>query len=148
MALGSPSFCMRTAGSAGPPSRIVICTTFSVAQTTPPTRESSSNAPMEIPRSRKKPATGRADRGCGPSCNSMSGVPLTSYVEVGNLQSIGIDEFAARFHHIAHQRAEDLVGGNRVLDADLQQAARIRVHRGVPQLFRIHFAQALEALDA
>ena len=42
---------------------------------------------------------------------------------------------------------EDLVGGDRILDAHLQQAARFRIHRGVPQLFGIHFAQALEALD-
>jgi hypothetical protein len=39
------------------------------------------------------------------------------------------------------------VGGDRVFDPHLQQAAGVRVHRGFPQLFRVHFAEALEALD-
>ena len=63
------------------------------------------------------------------------------------MQRVLFDELAARFDDIAHQRREDLVGGDRVLDAHLEQAARFRIDRGFPQLLGIHFAQALEALD-
>src|SRR3546814_1993369 len=70
-----------------------------------------------------------------------------SDVEVGDLQRVVLDELAPRFDDIAHQGREDLVGGDRVLDPHLQQAARVGIDRGVPQLFGVHLAQALEALD-
>src|SRR5690606_38531717 len=70
-----------------------------------------------------------------------------SDIEVRRLQGVVLDERPAWFDHVAHQRAENLIGGHGVLDADLQQPARLRVHGGFPQLFRIHLAQALEALD-
>src|SRR5207342_2467292 len=71
----------------------------------------------------------------------------SSDVEVGDLQRIFFDELAARFDHVPHQRGEDLIGGHGVLYAYLQQAARFRIDRGIPQLLGVHFTQALEALD-
>src|SRR3546814_5803510 len=43
-----------------------------------------------------------------------------SHVEVGDLQGIVLDELPARLHHVAHQRREDLVGGDRVFDPHLR----------------------------
>ncbi len=44
---------------------------------------------------------------------------LGSHVQIGDLQRIVFDEDPTGFDHVAHQRAEDLVGGDRVLDAYL-----------------------------
>src|SRR5687767_15101164 len=71
----------------------------------------------------------------------------SSDVEVRDAQRVLLDELAARFDDVAHQRREDLVRGDRVLDADLQQPARFGVDRRLPQLLGIHLAEALEALD-
>ena len=38
-------------------------------------------------------------------------------------------------------------GGDGVFDADFQEAADGRIHRGFPKLFRIHLAQAFVSLD-
>ena len=47
------------------------------------------------------------------------------------------------------RRREHLVGFDRVVvvQVDLEQLALVRVHRGLEQLLRVHFAQAFEALD-
>src|SRR5574337_357771 len=71
-----------------------------------------------------------------------------SDVQIGYLERVGFDEVATRFDRLTHQHGKYLVGGDRVLDTDLQQASGIGIHRGVPQLLRVHFTQALEALDA
>src|SRR5690606_9237465 len=95
----------------------------------------------------KPPSTaGRRPGGTLPGC-AGSGAAPTSDIEVGHLQRVGLDELATRLDHVAHQGAEDLVGGDRVLDAHAQQAAGVRIDRGVPQLLGVHFTQALEALD-
>ncbi len=52
--------------------------------------------------------------------------PARSDVEIADAQRVLLDEFAARLDHVAHQRREDLIGRDRVLDAHLQQAARFR----------------------
>ena len=42
---------------------------------------------------------------------------------------------------------ERLLGGQRVVERHLQQRARRRVHRRLPELLRVHLAEALVALD-
>jgi hypothetical protein len=59
-----------------------------------------------------------------------------------------LDERPARLDVVAHQRGEDFVGGDGVVDLHLEQAAHGGVHGGFPQLFGVHFAQALVALLA
>src|SRR5690606_6418289 len=94
-------------------------------------------------------------RGCAGSaaCDSSGPVVPTGPgatrldVEVRRLERIVLDECATRFHHVAHQGTEDLVGGNRILDPHLQQAPGLGIDRGVPELLGVHLAQALEALD-
>ena len=49
---------------------------------------------------------------------------------------------------VAHERRENLVGGDRVLDAHLHEPAAVGVHRGLPELLRVHFAETLVTLDA
>src|SRR6266478_5922246 len=68
-------------------------------------------------------------------------------IEIGHLQRIVLDEVAARLDHVAHQGREDLVGFVGMVDLDLQEHARLGIARGLPQLVRIHLAQALVALD-
>src|SRR5262245_55618615 len=60
---------------------------------------------------------------------------------------VALDEPPARFHFITHERGEDLVGFDRVLDRDLQNGASLRIHGRFPELLGIHFAQTLVALD-
>jgi len=71
-----------------------------------------------------------------------------SDIQVGNLQGIGLDKLPARIHIVTHQAGKDLVCGDGVLDGDLQHTTAFRIHGGFPQLFRVHFAQPLVALEA
>src|SRR5690554_408500 len=70
-----------------------------------------------------------------------------SNIEIGYCQGVLLDELATRFHMVAHQRVEDLVGGDGVVDGDLQHAAVFRIHGGFPQLVGVHLTQPLVALD-
>src|SRR5688500_15462263 len=94
-----------------------------------------SAVPVCNPRKLKEASTGAACR-CGrrsPRCfvrkrwakahpGSSPGPAL--YVEVGDFERVVFDELAPRFDHVAHQRREDAVGGDCVLDPHLQQATR------------------------
>src|ERR1700721_809759 len=75
-----------------------------------------------------------------------TGAPWFSDVDVG-AERIFLDEFAARLDHVAHQLGEDGVGLVDFLDLDLQQGALIGVQRGLPQLARVHLAEAFIALQ-
>src|SRR6187431_2350588 len=70
-----------------------------------------------------------------------------SEVEVADVAGIGGDELAAARHVVTHQHRGDLVGESRFLDRDLQQGPRRGVHRGAAQLFPVHLAEALQALE-
>jgi hypothetical protein len=49
--------------------------------------------------------------------------PQTSDVQIGHRQRVLLDELATRLDLVAHQRREDIVGSNGVLDLHLHQAA-------------------------
>src|ERR1043166_7454257 len=68
-------------------------------------------------------------------------------IKVPHIQRVVFDELAARLDGVTHQHGEDFVGFDSVVNTDLQERARLRVHRRFPQLFRIHFAQALVTLN-
>src|SRR5690606_10927407 len=68
-------------------------------------------------------------------------------VEVRDRQRVALDELPPRLDLVAHQRGEDLVRLDRVLDLDLHQPAGLRVDGGLPELLRVHLAQALVALQ-
>ena len=70
-----------------------------------------------------------------------------SDVEVLDVESVFADELAARLDALAHERREDLFALDRVVDPHLKQAAQVRGHRRLPELVRVHLAQALVALD-
>src|SRR5690606_35748676 len=65
----------------------------------------------------------------------------------GGVPGVALDELAARLDGVAHEGREDAVGGGGVLDGDLLEDARLGVHRGGPELLRVHLAEALVALD-
>jgi hypothetical protein len=69
------------------------------------------------------------------------------HVQVPDAERVQLDEGAARLDLVAHQLGEDLVGGDAVLDLHLEQPPRLRVHRRLPELLGIHFAQSLVPLD-
>ena len=48
---------------------------------------------------------------------------------------------------VAHQDRGDHVGLGGLVDRDLQQRARLVIHRGGAQLFPVHLAEALQALE-
>src|SRR5947208_3247038 len=77
----------------------------------------------------------------------IGGTELSSalHVDVG-VQRIVLDEFAARFDHVAHQLREDVVGLVDFLDLHLQQRALVGVERGFPELAGVHLAEAFVAL--
>jgi len=61
------------------------------------------------------------------------------YVQITDFGGVGSDEAAAGSHFAAHQHVEGAVGQQRVFNRHLQQGTRVRIHRRVPQLVRIHF---------
>src|SRR5450755_5191916 len=69
-------------------------------------------------------------------------------VEEANVFRVALDERPALFDVFTHQDREDLVGAQRVIDAYLEKHALVGIHRGGPQLFGVHLAKALVALDA
>src|SRR6185369_10071252 len=82
---------------------------------------------------------------------ALIGAPYTYNlldVQIDHVQRVGLDEVAARLDLVTHQDGEDLVRFDGVLDLDLQQDPVFRVHGGLPELLRVHLAQAFVALDA
>src|SRR5260370_30484609 len=77
-----------------------------------------------------------------------SGPVSRSDVQEPDVPRVPGDERAARLDVLAHQHAEQLVGLGRVIERYLQQDPPRPVHRGVPQLARVHLPQALEPLHA
>src|SRR5512133_3569044 len=71
----------------------------------------------------------------------------TSDVEEADVLGVAGDEAAAGLDVLTHEDAEQLVGSRGVVEGDLEQDPGLRVHRGLPQLGRVHLAEALEALD-
>src|SRR5262249_40742042 len=96
-----------------------------------------------------------------PTCGFLSvhrpGVPVDngaptgrvpgSDVEEADILGIALDERAPGVDVLAHQHAEQLVRGGRVVEGHLHERPSGRVHRGLPQLGEVHLAQALVALD-
>ena len=58
-----------------------------------------------------------------------------------------LDVRAASLDIFAHEHGEERVGVAGALEGHAHQRAARLIHRGFPQLNRLHFAQALEALD-
>src|SRR5438093_6050848 len=57
------------------------------------------------------------------------------------------DELPPGLDVVAHQLCEDLIRGDPVFDLHFEQPPRLRIHRSLPELFRIHLSEALVALD-
>src|SRR6266481_2091159 len=88
----------------------------------------------------------------GVACRSSPGFrrqfcAIESNIQVDDFQGVFLDEFPPRFHVFAHERRENIFGGDSIFKLHLQQRARIRVHGRVPELLGVHFAEALESRD-
>src|SRR4051794_41028290 len=68
-------------------------------------------------------------------------------IQEPNVLGITGDEGAPCLDVLAHQHAEQFVSRRSIIQGDLEQHPLLRVHRGVPQLLRVHLTQALEPLD-
>src|SRR5690606_14565505 len=94
------------------------------------------------------PRTG--GRGCHvlfPRARSPTGAISPSGIEEADVQRVVLNKIAPWLHDIAHQRGEHLVCFVAMIDAHLQQRARLWIERGFPELFGVHLAKALVALD-
>src|SRR5215472_4974832 len=69
-------------------------------------------------------------------------------VQEPDVLRVALDERAPGLDVLAHQHAEQLISLSRVVERYLLQHPAGRVHRGVPQLGRVHLAQSLEPLHA
>ena len=72
---------------------------------------------------------------------------LRSDIEVSE-HGVLFDERTARWYFGSHQVLENFVRLEHVRDGDLFHVAHGRVERGFPELFGVHLAEALVALDA
>src|SRR6266545_6709805 len=68
-------------------------------------------------------------------------------VEVLDVERVVFDELPARLDLIAHERGEHQVRLGVILRLHLQERALRGVHRGLPQRFRIHLAEAFVTID-
>jgi hypothetical protein len=55
-----------------------------------------------------------------------------SYIQIGDVQCVFLDEFAAGLDNIAHQLDENIIGVITFLDLDLQKRPRLTVERRLP----------------
>src|SRR5438067_6275257 len=69
------------------------------------------------------------------------------HIQVSDAEGVGLDEFAAGFDEVAHQGREGLLGVVLMVDPDLQQGARLGIQGRLPELLRVHLAEALVAVD-
>ena len=60
---------------------------------------------------------------------------------------MALDEGLAGGHFLAHELREDRVGAHGVLNVHAEDGADVRIHRGLPELVRVHLAETLIALD-
>src|ERR1043166_6098552 len=76
--------------------------------------------------------TRECELGCSRTARKMRALHETkSDIQVLHIERVVFDEFAAGFDGVAHQHGEDFVGLDGVVDADLQERARVGIHRGV-----------------
>src|SRR6185437_1695153 len=92
-------------------------------------------------------SAGRAQSSSTRTATRSCTASVFSNIQIANPQCVGLDELATGLDHVAHQGRKNLVGLQRIFDTHLQQPPRVGVDRGFPQLFRVHLAKALEALD-
>ena len=59
-----------------------------------------------------------------------------------------LDEVPTRLDLITHENRKDLIDAGQVFECDPQERARFGIHRGLPQLTRIHFSQSFVPLYA
>ena len=66
-------------------------------------------------------------------------------VEIGNGESVLLDEVAARLDEVAHQGRKCFFGDIFVVNLDQQQRAHLGVERRFPELIGVHLAKAFVA---
>src|ERR1700741_5217072 len=77
----------------------------------------------------------------------MAAAPTKLDIQVDDFEGVFLNELAAVFDVFAHQRGKDLFGFDNVLELDLEERPGVRIHRGFPELRRIHLAKTLESRD-
>src|SRR5712691_9962435 len=70
-----------------------------------------------------------------------------SNIQIHDFEGVVLDELAARFDVFSHERRENIFSRDGILKFHLEERAGVRVHRGLPELRRIHFAKTLEPRD-
>ena len=68
-------------------------------------------------------------------------------VQVSHRLRVGLDETLARWHGWSHQLVEGVVGLDRIFHVYSEQRPGLGIHRGLPELLRVHLPQTLVALD-
>ena len=71
-----------------------------------------------------------------------------SEVQVAHVERVVLDELAARLHLVAHEEREDLVGLDGVRELHALHVALRGIHRRRVEFLGVHFAEALETIDA
>jgi hypothetical protein len=66
---------------------------------------------------------------------------------MGDIQGVFDNEIAPGFHNLTHQFGKNVICEVCLVNFNAQERAVIRIKRGFPQLFGVHFAKALIALD-
>src|SRR5438445_6381504 len=64
-------------------------------------------------------------------------------VEVADALGVRLDELLAGLDVRSHQPLERVVDRRGVFDRDAKKDARRRIHRGLPELLRVHLAETL-----
>ena len=73
--------------------------------------------------------------------------PPLLHIQILDGPGVGLDETATRFHFVAHQDIEKLVGLFGILDIHLKHNPIVWIHRSLPKLFRVHFSETFVTLE-
>ena len=68
-------------------------------------------------------------------------------IEVFCREGVFFNKLAPGFYLIAHKNGKDVVCLYGIFDANLEKDSGLRIHRGFPKLFRIHFTEAFVSLN-
>src|SRR5262245_49408679 len=68
------------------------------------------------------------------------------YVQISDTLGVRLNKCPPRWNIRPHQHIKREVSGGGIVDRDLQEGAVFWIHRGFPQLARVHLAQTLITL--
>src|SRR5258706_4060935 len=82
-----------------------------------------------------------------PTVSLSPDFPSFSNIQIAREFGVLLDELSTRLDLVAHQHLESRIRQHCIFHRNLENRSCLRIHRRIPELNRIHFAESLVALD-